>query len=57
MTRLVSFGAPSSELLDLVRKVSFVDAAALDASRPGRTLGEVFARVEEAYAAHGFPGE
>jgi antitoxin VapB len=57
MTRLVSFGPSPSELRDLVRKASLVDAAALAASRPGRTLGEVFARIEEAYAAHGVPGE
>jgi Xaa-Pro aminopeptidase len=57
MTRLASFGAPSHDLRDLVRKASFVDAAALDASRPGKTLGHIFARIEEAYAAHGFPGE
>jgi Xaa-Pro aminopeptidase len=57
MTRLVSFGAAPRELLDLTRKASFVDAAALAASRPGRTLGEAFASIEEAYAAHGVPGE
>jgi antitoxin VapB len=57
MTRLVSFGPASAELRNLARKVSFVDAATLGASRPGRTLGQVFARIEEAYAAHGFPGE
>jgi Xaa-Pro aminopeptidase len=57
MTRLVSFGPASHDLRDLVRKASFVDAAALEASRPGKTLGHVFARIEDAYAAHGFPGE
>ena len=57
MTRLASFGPPSQDLQDLVRKASFVDAAALDASRPGETLGHVFSRIEEAYVAHGFPGE
>jgi Xaa-Pro aminopeptidase len=57
MTRLASFGAAPHELLDLTQKASFVDAAALAASRPGRTLGDVFASIEEAYAAHGFPGE
>jgi Xaa-Pro dipeptidase len=57
MTRLASFGPPPHDLQDLVRKASFVDAAALDASRPGETLGHVFARIDAAYAAHGFPGE
>lgn len=57
MTRLVSFGPAPHALRDLARKAAFVDAEALDASRPGRTLGDIFARIEEAYAAHGFPGE
>jgi Xaa-Pro aminopeptidase len=57
MTRLVSFGPAPRKLRDLTRRASFVDAAALTASRPGRTLGEVFGRIEDAYAAHGFPGE
>jgi Xaa-Pro aminopeptidase len=57
MTRLVSFGAAPRDLVDLARKASFVDAAALAASRPSRTLGDVFACIEDAYAAHGFRGE
>jgi antitoxin VapB len=57
MTRLVSFGPAPRELGDLVRKAATVDAAALEASRPGRLLGEVFTTIEEAYSAQGFPGE
>jgi Xaa-Pro dipeptidase len=57
MTRLVSFGAAPPKLADLARRAAAVDAAALRASRPGRTLGEAFAVIEEAYAAHGFPEE
>jgi Xaa-Pro aminopeptidase len=57
MTRLVSFGPAPRELADLVRKVATVDAAVLEASQPGRTLGEVFATIEQAYSAQGFPGE
>jgi Xaa-Pro aminopeptidase len=57
MTRLVSFGSPPDELNDLVRKAAAVDAAMLEASQPGRRLGEVFSDIEAAYAAQGFPGE
>jgi antitoxin VapB len=57
VTRLVSFGAPPRELAELVGKAAAVDAIALEASRPGRTLGEVFARIEDAYAAQGVPDE
>jgi Xaa-Pro dipeptidase len=57
MTRLVSFGPPPEKLGRLVRATAEVDAAYLAASRPGATLGEVFAAGAEAYAAQGFPEE
>jgi Xaa-Pro aminopeptidase len=57
LTRLVSFGSPPAELERLVRLTAEVDAAVLGASRPGRTLGEVFEVLDEAYSRLGFPGE
>jgi Xaa-Pro dipeptidase len=57
MTRLVSFGPPPRELAELVGRAAAVDAIALEASRPGRTLGDVFAQIEGAYAAQGVPDE
>jgi Xaa-Pro dipeptidase len=57
MTRLVSFGPPPEELARLVRAVAEVDAVYLAASRPGATLGEIFAAGADAYAAQGFPEE
>jgi Xaa-Pro dipeptidase len=57
MTRLVSFGPPPVELERLVRAVAEVDAAYLAASRPGATLGEVFAVGADAYDGQGFPEE
>ena len=42
------------ELAELVRVAAEVDAAYLDASRPGRTLGDVFAAGADVYAAWGF---
>lgn len=57
LTRIVAFGPAPGELVELCRRTAAVDAAALRGSRPGRTLGEVFAELEAAYAAEGFPGE
>lgn len=57
MTRLVSFGAPPRKLGELVRKTAIVDAAVLEASRPGRTLGDVFTQIVDAYSAQGLPDE
>jgi Xaa-Pro aminopeptidase len=57
MTRLISFGRPPAKLAELCRAAAAVDAAALRSSRPGRTLGEVFADLDAAYEEHGFPDE
>jgi Xaa-Pro aminopeptidase len=57
ITRLVSFGPPPADLQRLARACAEVDAAYLEASRPGATLGEVFEAGASAYAAHGFPRE
>jgi Xaa-Pro dipeptidase len=57
ITRLVSFGPPPVELERLVQATVEVDAAVLTASRPGRTLGEAFAVLEESYARLGFREE
>jgi Xaa-Pro aminopeptidase len=57
MTRLVSFGSPPEELAQLAQACVEVDAAYIAASRPGVTLGEVFAAGANAYAAQGFSDE
>jgi Xaa-Pro dipeptidase len=57
MTRLVSFGPPPEELARLVQACAEVDAVYLAASKPGATLGEVFAAGADAYAAQGFQEE
>ena len=54
-TRLVAFGAPMAEDLAADAAVLEVEAAALDASRPGATLGTVLERIEAAYARAGRP--
>jgi len=57
MTRIVSFGQPPEDLADRVRAAAEVDGAVLAASRPGATLGELFAVLAHAYEAQGVSGE
>ncbi len=54
-TRLVAFGAPTAEDLTADAAVLEVEAAALDASRPGATLGTVLEHIRAAYARVGRP--
>lgn len=56
LTRFVYFREPSADERRLARDAALVEAAALDASRPGATLGEVFSRIVDAYAAVGHAG-
>jgi Xaa-Pro aminopeptidase len=57
MTRIASFGAPPPRLRERVEAAAAVDAALLDASRPGVTLAQLFGVLEAAYADVGFPDE
>lgn len=56
-TRLFSFGKIDGDLRRRHEKVCAVDAAMIAATRPGRTLGDVFAVARKAYADAGFPDE
>jgi antitoxin VapB len=56
-TRLVSFGPLPAALRDRALACARVDAAVHAATRPGATIGEVFGRLQAAYAAEGFPEE
>ncbi|MBK9711512.1 MAG: M24 family metallopeptidase [Kouleothrix sp.] len=56
-TRLVSFGALPDDLRARELACARVDAAVIAATRPGAPIGEVFARLQAAYAAEGFPEE
>ena len=49
LTRFV--GAPAADAFDRILEV---DAAVNTATRPGRTVGEVFRDLQAAYVAHGF---
>ncbi|GIL08670.1 MAG: peptidase M24 [Chloroflexota bacterium] len=56
-TRLAYAGAVPAEIAEKNRRVAAVDAAAIAATRPGRTLGAVFADIQAAYAAQGEAGQ
>ncbi|WP_224363287.1 UTP--glucose-1-phosphate uridylyltransferase [Hyalangium versicolor] len=56
LTRFVYFREPTAEERKFVTDVARVEAAAFRASRPGTSLGEVYAAMVEAYKASGHPG-
>jgi antitoxin VapB len=56
-TRFVHFGAISEEIRQKQQAVCNVDAAVNLATKPGRTLGEIFADLQAAYAQNGFADE
>ena len=57
LTRLVHFGALSSELRRKMEAIAQIDATFITATRPGVTCGEVFRQATDVYAATGFPTE
>jgi Xaa-Pro aminopeptidase len=58
VTRLVSFGPLDADARDAYRRLLEVEAVFLDATRPGRRVGDVYRDGTAAYGAHGFePGE
>ena len=57
VTRFVRFTQPSEELASKHQAVCNVDAAVNFATRPGRTLGEIFDDLRRAYADNGYPQE
>ncbi len=57
ITRLVHFGPLPADLCRKMEATASVDAAFIAATRPGRSVGEVFQRAVDAYAEAGFPHE
>lgn len=57
LTRFAELREPDAELAGRIRKADAVHAAMLDATRPGRTLGDVLAAAQAAYADAGHPDE
>lgn len=57
LTRLVHFGPLPGELRRKAEATAQIDATLIAATRPGKTLAEVFARGVAAYSETGFPDE
>ncbi len=57
LTRLVYFGRLPAELQSKSLATAKVDATVIAETRPGRTLGEIFTRIQNAYAEAGYPDE
>ena len=57
LTRLVYFGKLPDDIRHKAEAVARVDATMIAATRPGRTLGQVFTSAQEAYAAAGYADE
>ena len=57
VTRLIHYGPLSDELKRKQDAVTQVDAQILTATRPGKTLAQVFGEIQQAYAGAGFDGE
>ena len=57
LTRLVYFGKLPDEIRRKKEAVAYVDAAMIAATRPGRTLGQIFNVAKRAYAAIGYHDE
>jgi len=55
-TRLFCFGEAEAEWRRRQRDVCEVDAVAMAATQPGRTLGEIFADIQKAYERLGWAG-
>ena len=57
VTRLVHFGPLPDEVRHKAETVARIDAEMIAATRPGKTLGDVFSQAQSAYATAGFPDE
>jgi antitoxin VapB len=57
ITRLIHFGPLPDELRRKSEAVAQIDAAFIAATRPGRTLGEIFEVAQGSYAETGFADE
>ena len=57
ITRFVHFGKPAAELEARFLSAARVNAALLDATKPGTTSAELFRVAQQAYEAEGYPGE
>lgn len=57
ITRLIRFGKLTDELRRKEQAVAQIDGTFILGTQPGRTLGDIFADAQAAYAAGGFPDQ
>jgi Xaa-Pro aminopeptidase len=57
LTRLVHFGRLPAEVQYKAAALSQIDATMIAATRPGASVGAVFQRCQQEYAAAGYPDE
>lgn len=57
LTRLVHFGRLPDELRRKMEAIARIDATFMAATRPGKTLGEVFRQATDVYKDTGYPDE
>jgi Xaa-Pro dipeptidase len=57
LTRMVSFGPVSPDLAARQQALAHIDARVNLATRPGRSVGQVFRALQEAYADNGYPDQ
>jgi len=57
LTRLIHFGPLPDDVRHKAEAVAQIDAAMIAATRPENTMGDVFHKVQAAYASVGFPDE
>jgi antitoxin VapB len=57
LTRLIHFGRLPDELKKKANAVAYIDAIMISATRPGKTVAEIFQITKDAYAEVGFADE
>lgn len=57
VTRMVHYGPVPADLRSALRAAATVDATTIQATRPGVSVGEIFATIQYAYEQVGYPGE
>lgn len=57
ITRLIHFSPVSKDLQERILATAQVNSALIEATRPGRSLGEIFTQEQETYTRLGYPDE
>ena len=57
ITRLIHFGPVPEDVQERILATARVNATLIQATRPGRNLGEIFTQEQQLYAEQGYPDE